>query len=115
MGGGSSHEVSAGVSELCHKEKERIISVDLPFEIPNGLLGMMRDIILRLCHLMEMRPGINCERKDQIVRTVFIFITFFFFLMEFLHKIVGMSQQQFMWKTHTFFVSNRIHFTILFC
>lgn len=58
------------------------IPVETAFEIPNGMTGMRRDVVLRVCSCLWDKPG--------HVRT-----------------IIGMSETHFLWKEHAFFVSRR--------
>lgn len=64
--------------------------MELGYEISNGLSGMMRDLILRLCHLIEMKCEVN---ENQTVRT-----------------IIGMCKEHFAWKTHFHFTDNRFRY-----
>lgn len=66
------------------------VKVDPPFEVRNGLSGLMRDIILRLCHLVGMQPN-SGGNGDQEVRA-----------------IIGMCREHSIWKTHSHFKSNRM-------
>lgn len=56
--------------------------VDFSYEIVNGLSGMQRDIVLRLCCL--------CWFEDDKIRSIF-----------------GMCGKYYQWKRHRFFVNNR--------
>lgn len=66
-------------------KKNKAIDVELWYEIENGMAGMMRDVILRLCSLMYF--------KVHNVRVV-----------------VGMSKEHFLWKSHMNF--KRIIFSV---
>lgn len=57
--------------------------MDAAYEVLNGLLGMGRDIVLRLCNLMG--------NVDQSLRMLF-----------------GMCQEPISWKNHPFFVESRV-------
>lgn len=60
------------------------------FDISNGMSGMMRDLIFRLCHLVEMQPNETSKDKDLRIRT-----------------LIGMCREHVIWKNHSFFIKNR--------
>lgn len=64
------------------KRKKRVEKVDFVFEVPNGLVGMNRDVVLQLCFLME--------RKDPCIKAVF-----------------GMCSECACWRDHPCFVDFR--------
>lgn len=57
-------------------------NIEKYFGVKNGLSGMQRDVILRLCYLMWHNPG--------EIRAIF-----------------GMNQKHFIWKRHSFFLKGR--------
>lgn len=67
----------------------KCIQVDESYQVCNGLTGIKRDALLRLCHVIEMQLVCG-EDENQKIRT-----------------IIGISLEHFMWKTHSYFISNR--------
>lgn len=61
------------------------------FEVPNGLSGLKRDIILQICGIIGKQRGIIWKNKDTMIRTV-----------------IGISKEHFAWKDHSLFVHKRI-------
>lgn len=59
-----------------------IIAVDMAYDVPNGLTGMLRDIVLKICTLLWYKSS-------------------------FVRQIIGMSEQHYVWKTHSSFVNSR--------
>jgi hypothetical protein len=83
------------------------ISADIGYEIRNGFLGMMRDVVLRLCCILGMENGLKSLSKASKIRMVG---TYSSFLNPVVYQIFGMCLQQFLWRTHSFFLNNRIRF-----
>lgn len=65
----------------------------LMFEVANGLKGMMRDVILHICHVIECRKDMKTKVKDQSIRT-----------------LIGLCQTHLNWKKHSAFVKSRDQF-----
>lgn len=70
------------------KSRFPVLKVDVPFEVLNGLCGMKRDIILRLC-------GMVWSDNEKV------------------KGIIGMCREHFTWKQHLIFIKNR-PFVILY-
>lgn len=69
------------------------LEVSLSFESPNGLFGLMRDLVLRLCDLIVKQPGTDIKVKDDSIRTV-----------------IGACQEFHAWRTHLYFKCSRLRF-----
>lgn len=67
--------------------------VEGTFQVVNGLSGMLRDVLIRLCHVMEKQNGVGLKEKDLKIRV-----------------IIGLCQEHAMWKTHHYFVNTRIQY-----
>lgn len=67
--------------------------VDASFEVNNGLLGTMRDVLLHLCFVIENKSTLDGRKKDACIRAIF-----------------GVCQKHIEWKRNKYFVNGRIQF-----
>lgn len=87
------NETDCGMCSKCFSRISKTI-VDTWFGISNGLFGLKRDIIIRLCHVMEMQTEMDNKNRDLNIRT-----------------LMGICQEFYAWRKHAYFVNNRINFT----
>lgn len=65
-----------------YEKNDRTIVVNFEYAVTNGLCGMKRDVVLKLCRLMWYN-------KEKIV------------------VMIGMCEEHFIWKEHHFFMKSR--------
>lgn len=68
-----------------------VLFVNVYFEVVNGLSGMMRDVVIRICKVITRRPKMDRITKDRSIRAV-----------------IGMCQEHHTWKIHSSFTRGRI-------
>lgn len=76
-----------------NQHKYPILIGEFDFEIKNGLLGMMRDVVIRLCRLMQIQMKKTCKLDSKAICT-----------------IMGIGQEGWEWKKHSSFIKYQIDF-----